>query len=134
MSRTNKDEPLFVRATWWEPDHWACPYAVPRNPFMRYRRYCDLPAEPDPSGYDRTGRWRTRSTWRCRWEPAVTDERDHWPPRSVPKWYVDHVTHNPNRRRERDYGRRAIAEHRATGEVDADLPGFQHHHSGAWYW
>lgn len=134
MSRTFKDKPLHARATWWEPDHWGCENHTLRSVFCRECRTCDLPAEPDPSSYDRTARFGHRNTWHCLWLPVPDPLLDRVCKRNVPKWYVDHVSNNPNRRREREYNRRAIAEHRATGTVDTDLPGHQHRHRALWLW
>lgn len=134
MSRTNKDEPLHARATWWRADHWACQNDISRPWRTVPRRECDLPTEPSAASYDKTARYGPSRRWQCIWQPEATEQRDHWPPKSTPRWYVEHITHNPNRRREREYGREAIAEHRATCQVDRVLPGEQHRHSGQWYW
>lgn len=132
MSRTFKDKPLHARAAWWEPDHWGCENHLLRSVFRRKNRTCDLPAEPDPSSYDRAARFGHRNT--CLWLPVPDPLLDRACKNNVPKWFVDHVSNNPNRRREREYNRRAIAEHRATGTVDTDLPGYQHRHRALWLW
>lgn len=125
MSRTDKDLPLYARAQWWEPDHWKC-----GRDGRHGTRECDLPTEPSPAGYDHTRKWSTRARWGCRWTPVW--DRSNCP--SVPKWFVDHVWHNKNRVAERTHGRRAAAEHRATGTVDSELPAGQHRHRAQWLW
>lgn len=52
-----------------------------------------------------------------------------------PRLFVDLVEKSPTRARVRDDCRRAIAEYRATGQVDVIPPIDQHRHCAAWlYW
>lgn len=90
-------------------------------------RPCDLPAEPERRGYDRTAKYGRQG--QCTWEP-IWDRRG-----CVPKWFTDHVFHNPQRRALRDYSRRAAAEYRATREVELVEPDGRARHSAGWdYW
>ena len=60
MSRTDKDLPFWMLATYWEPDHVSCQYAV----WRRGRRACDLPDRPireRPVNHS----WRTRRRGCC---------------------------------------------------------------------
>lgn len=132
MSRTNKDKPIHARAAWWEPSHWRCENMPGSWRCWHEERACDLPAEPDPSMYDRTAKYGGRHG-RCTWEPVW--DRHSYGRGCVPKWFTDYVFHNPQRRALRDYGREAVAEHRAGGEVDAVEPDGRARHSAGWeYW
>lgn len=53
----------------------------------------------------------------------------------VPKWFIDHVWHNPERTRERDRLDRMRYEYNANGDIeDDDLPCWQARHSAHWLW
>ncbi len=132
MSRTDKDMPYWVTAEWWEPEHWHCENVTPwlrqwgaRGP----RRACDLPDQPVVAPPVRHT-WRGRSMKTCTWVP---DDNRH-PVGRAPRWYIHHTWTGPQRVKVRDRGRRAIAEYRATGEVDVELPRRQHRHGANWYW
>lgn len=110
---------------------------------------CDLPAAPRPGapGYgrpaakpwarDEHGIWLYRG-WRrsaCRWDwvdVLRTSYRRYFP--GVPGWYIHHRWTGPQRVAVRDLGRRAVAEYRATGDVDVVMPTDQHHHSTVRDW
>lgn len=126
MSDTDKDKPYWVTASRWEPEHWNCQYDERRR---RPLRECDLPARPVVRRPERLT-WRARNDWGCHWFP---DDRRH-PFSPVPRWYVQHVWTNVERRSVRDSARQAVAEHRATGEVDVELSVRQHRHGATWFW
>lgn len=116
MSRTDKDRPEWIGDTYRESHHIEC--RLDWKP-------CDLPEPNDANIY--------RRYTRCSLE-AIRDDGRHWWMHSPPKWYTDHVWNNPQRVKERDRGRRMIAEYRATGDVDTEIESFQHKHQSKWYW
>lgn len=142
MSRTDKDMPLWVRATRWTPHHFECEYAH----WRRGRRECNLPEAPP---WDREARDHPHWSWfkfpgfwqrvdpGCAWMPdirSIYPDRLH-PSEGPPKWFVDHVGNNAERRRSRDECIQARKEHRATGEVDVVPTVLQHRHQAIWlYW
>ncbi len=131
MSKTLKDRPWWVKATWWEPVHDGCQFDVPRSrwfPWRGPRRVCDLPAVPVVRRPTRTRQF--KHVPMCFWWPVS----EVHPFRHAPKWFIDHVGHDVERTAVRDRGRRAIAEYRATGDVDVELPVDQHRHQGRWLW
>lgn len=118
MSRTDKDRGYFLGDWYTVEHHVSC---------ITGNRACDLPDINDRV---------KRSSFRwsaCHWEPHHANGRYWWQP-GPPKWYIDHVWNNPQRVKERDRGRRMIAEYRATGEVDTEIESFQHKHNSKWYW
>lgn len=128
MSRTDKDTPGWVSAVWYPQHHPSC----------GRRRPCDLPQLSLRHGRSLPpARWARRITlgWftRCEW---VYD----WPRTSrggqgsPPRWYINYVWEGPQRRIVRDRARRAVAEYRATGAVDVELPTGQHRHRAGWLW
>jgi hypothetical protein len=122
MSHTDKTDPYWVHAEWWEPCHYRCPHTA--SP--RYE--CDLPDEPirDPVY---SVRFRVNA---CHWTP-VWDRRAYGS--YVPQWFNRVYFTRPERRRVRDQLTLARAEHRATGEVDVIPEARQHRHQGRWlYW
>lgn len=126
MSRTDKDTPYWVTATWWEPYHARCEngirnYRIPR----RHRDTCNLPAEPVIQHY-RTRTWRTG----CHWSPDWT--RRHYP--NPPHDAIRQQWNGPERAAARDECRRAAAEYRATGTVDTIPTTRQHRHCTRWLW
>ncbi len=131
MSDTVKDKPWWVRADWWEPYHYDCVNDVPRSrwwPRRREVRGCDLPAGPVVRHPDH---WISRRrVIGCVWVPVSGDH----PVTGPPKWFRDNRWTNPQRRVVRDNGRRAVAEYRATGQVDVELPGGQHRHNALCDW
>ena len=53
----------------------------------------------------------------------------------VPRWYIEHVWHNPERVRERDQLGKMVKEYNAMGELDdADFPAHQSRHCASWWW
>lgn len=132
MSRTVKDKPWWVTASWWEPYHRDCPDDVPRSrwwPRRGEQRRCDLPARPVIRHPDWVGR--RRAVVGCIWVP---DGSGVHPFRPVPKWFRDHRWNNPQRRAVRDVGRAAAAEYRADGHVDVEMPAGRHRHSARRSW
>lgn len=129
MSRTDKDQPWWVAAQWWEPQHYRCPNAR-RWREVRGDRACDLPAEPV------VGREAWCRRLRCRWVPIWPARRDGrvLVQSAPPRWFVNHIDTAPTRRRVRDDCRRAVQEYRATGEVDVIPPTDQHRHCATWLW
>lgn len=134
MSDTDKDKPYWVTAEWWEPVHRNCEYDDRAGrwwpPNRGPRRVCDLPDRPVVTRPERV-------TWRgssrrlgCHWE---ADDRRH-PFSSPPKWYRDHRWNNPQRRQVRDVGRRAVADYRANGGTDVELPTAHHRNGARWDW
>jgi len=137
MSRTDKDRPYRVRAA--DP-HQPGRYA--RHASYRYYWQgsscmgadCDL-----PDFHDRrpTATWHQRNTGVP--SPDCTWELEHWVTSpyggSSPKWFTDHVWHNPERRRERDELRAARREYNAHGDLEGfDFANFQGRHSATWNW
>lgn len=141
MSRTDKTDPWWVRATQWAPRHGHCE-RFHENEFAYFvffgaekePRECNLPAEPD---IKRDGRqnWRTKDR-QCRWLP-VWPRRDRymytWPPsredRRAGYW-------GPDRARVRDQLKSAAKEFRAAGEVDTIASTVNHRHypmTGGWW-
>src|ERR1043165_6109699 len=118
MSRTDAHAPHWATVEWYEPVHRRCHHAI-----HTWRGYgvvvdhdCDLPAEPVRHRPLISG-WRHGRLTRCTWEPDWTGVSP-WP--RPPRWFVEHVWHNPERRRARDDLRTAAAEYRATGDVDTE--------------
>ena len=118
MSDTDKDKPYWVTAEEYMPFH-TC-----QSPYRT--RKCNLPAEP----VRRKRTWRTANREGCVWTPVW--DRHSMP--AVPKWYVDHIYHNPQRRAARDNGRHAVAEYRATGTVDRVYGTDQARGAARWYY
>jgi hypothetical protein len=141
MSRTDKDAPLWTRATRWVPEHYGCEFDI--GPwYWRKRphtRDCDLPATPIRAKASYKGFpyavWERQP--RCVWLPDIHQiykDRLHYGP-PPPKWFVDHIGHNMERRRSRDECIQAQKEHRATGDVDVVPTTLQHRHQASWlYW
>lgn len=133
MSRTDHHQPHWVTAELWEPAHYRCPNATEGWWNVRFRdRECTLPPAPvreHPSGWRRT--WRSSVGSSCHWEPDWTGVSPWTRPQ---RWFVEHVWHNPERRRLRDELRAAAAEYRATGDVTDDPAPRQARHCAAWMW
>ncbi len=114
MSRTDKDRPWWLRAEWWKPVHVRCVHAT--SPWYGPLRDCDLTDAPTIArDAPRAGVGGIRRNRGCYWWP-------HWPFRCTCNYC------NPRFRREvrtalTADGRKAIAEHRATGTVDREPPG-----------
>lgn len=134
MSDTDKDKPYWVTATWWEATHMHCPYDT--NSWRRHtsrRRPCNLPDRPDVKR-DRPGWRRYGHDVRCYWWPVWERTRFRYKAWSPPRWFVNHVWEGVERVSVRDDCRRAIAEYRATGEVDTMPSVRQHRHGAGWLW
>lgn len=143
MSRTDKDKPAWVIAEWWEPWHVACPLS------KRYwghseavRHPCNLPDEPrvvnGRATYTGWSGGRGLRYWeQCRWEyvwPAMWGYRSYRQSRP-PKWFVDHLWHNPERVRERDDLRALRDEYNRHGNLeDGDFPCWQARHYARRKW
>lgn len=129
MSRTDKDMPMRVQATWFRAVHMGC-VNDPEH-WRNSTRICDLPPEPN----------RSRVTWRrrgngCTWSPLVDREFKWWyrGMTTPPPWFVDHVWHNVERRRSRDECIAARKEYQATGDIDTEVTILQHRHCAQWLW
>jgi hypothetical protein len=129
MSRTDNTTPHWVRAIWWEPEHWRCQHAM-----FPDGRACDLPAEPIVAKEFST-RWRAFATTGggCAWIPTW-DEMAGGGGWSAPPWFNRIEFTCPERRRVRDQLIRARQEYRATGETDLVVETAQHRHRGDWAW
>ncbi len=132
MSRTDKDVPIWVSAVWYEPEHNWCD--APRRQFAAHRklRPCDLPPEPKrqhrtsaPSTYRRGQRI---EDLHCGWIPL-------WPDRTgAPRWYVQHIYHDPQRTLVRDTLRAAAREWNHHGDTDLEPAPIQGRGGARWYY
>lgn len=133
MSRTFIHAPYWTYATWYEPDHGVdCEFQL--NVVRQRKQPCNLPAEPHR--HDSTFVYRRRGSV-CNWEPV-------WPSRpemfrlfkkGVPRWFVNHLWHGPERVRERDGLRDMVKEFNGNGDLaDGDFPGWQARHCAHWSW
>lgn len=119
MSRTDKDAPYWVNATW-RPEHsQACQHGRAR---CTLAPRCHGPRRQHPD-------WRLYA-WTCRWEPVDPRHAISGPPR----WFINHVWEAPQRQAARRACRQAAAEHRADGRVEVDPPVWQHRHGAWWLW
>ncbi len=109
MSRTDKDAPCWVTATWWEPTHMNCP--DPSAIGRPGTRVCDLPDRP----HVKTAR--DRQPWRhCHWT-VICEHR--YP---TPRHDILHMLYQrPQRRQVQQQCRRAVAEYRGSAVVDTDV-------------
>lgn len=135
MSRTDGHAPYWTYATWWEPVHHLYCRSYLRRSWQKVDRYtpCNLPDRPVRHGGGRTH----RLTPRCTWEPVWPRYRDMHLlyGRDMPRWYVEHVWHNPERVRQRDKLGQMVKEYNACGELDdGDFPNHQARHGAHWYW
>jgi hypothetical protein len=147
MSRTDKDTPDWVTATWWKPRHACHPrrwirerqyFTFNGGQLVPYRtvpahwipaRGCDLPPEP-------AGTWPAPGWPRgmgCHWEPDHTGGRRRWYS-SPPRWYRRHVWYGVERTRLRTERQHMIKEYRAGGTVDTIPATDQHRHCATWLW
>lgn len=131
MSRTDAHAPHWATVEWYLPEHRDCPSAIYswRSPASR-EHDCDLPDRP-VRRRPVLSLWRAGRTTGCYWRPDWTGVSP-WP--RPPRWYVEHVWHNPERRRVRDTLRTAAAEYRATGDVDTEPEARQGRNSARWQW
>jgi len=126
MSRTDNTDPHWVRAIWWEPDHYRCQHSWIR------RRDCDLPPAPIVAAEYRSRRMtglHKRCIWVPSWDGMTTG--GGW---SSPPWFNRIEFTAPERRRVRDQLTRARQEYRAAGDTDVVVETAQHRHQGAWAW
>lgn len=128
MSNTDKDKPEWVSAEWYEPYHMC---GTHHTRWGRYNGACTLPADPVRA---RENRWKFSRPLGCHWVPVGKPYRNRWSLAHVPDWFIDHDWTAPQRRAVRDDSRRAIAEYRATGEVDVIHSTEQHRHRTSYYW
>ncbi len=134
MAHTDKDDPWWVAAVWWEPWHVQCDStSTGRNNWSARRRpllACDLPSEPvvAPLNWPRfTSAVRTP---RCRW--IACWERDHYPgPRHE---VISIYWHRPQRRIARTACRIAAGEYNADARVDTEPATDQSRHCLRWLW
>ncbi len=126
MSRTDKDTPAWVTATWVEPAHRTnCTngtFWINGTPEAR----CTLPDHPVR---ERRRRGLLRE---CVWEPVHDPARRYCD--TAPAWYINHRWNAPDRLRSRTECQDAIKEYRATGEVDLVPATDQHRHNATWGW
>lgn len=135
MSRTTKDKPWWVVATKWEQVHYCRDFGYLKTWLIRQDRPCNLPAEPDLKTYRAwdNQHWRRKSD-QCMWEPDYPTGHRFCCPTPPPRWYIEHVWHNPERTRERAYARRALKDYRANGDVEEVLLGHQARSCAKWYY
>lgn len=123
MSNTDKDMPYWVTAEWYEAHHTCREHTL--TGWQRRVEPCNLPTEPVRQRKTLSA-WRTKSCfWVARWERRPVGVPDRETLRE--EW------HCPQRRAVRDDSRKAIAEYRATGEVDTVHDIRQARHGVSWY-
>lgn len=136
MSRTDKHAPYWTWAQWYEPvHHLYCPN-YPRRRWQQFskRLPCDLPERPVRHGGGRTRVYVPHCTWEPIW-PIWRQVRWLTWKRHTPKWFVDHVWNEVERRRERDDLLQLRKEYNATGDLDdGDFPNWQARHMARWLW
>lgn len=125
MSRTDAHVPWWVRATWYEPSHSSHIYQPCNLP--------DVPVRSNPRrrpGYPHTG-WLD-----CFWRPVHPSWRQvrRICGNTVPRWYVDHVWHDPERVRVRDGLTKICKQYNAGVRDDWDFPNHQARHGASWHW
>lgn len=135
MSRTEAHAPWWTRAPWLEPAHsLGCEFYMPRQ-WQRGipPKACDLPESAERSA----NRQPRRGVDTCTWEPIWPRYRDmrklfgH----PVPRWYIEHVWHNPERVRVRDDLAKMVKEYNGEGELDdPDFPNYRARHCAGWWW
>lgn len=125
MSRTDKDMPWHVTATWWRPWHVRCENTLYNDSIgsCPTTRACDLPPEPCVRGYMYV---RTRCSWNPVWE------RHHYP--NPPRWYINHVWTARERLASRTECLKAAKEYRGSGEVETVPTTRQNRHCAQWLW
>lgn len=127
MSRTDKTDPYWVRATWWKPYHYGCQHVM----FSR-GRLCDLPPEPIVAAEYRLPRM-VMVHRSCIWVPSYCDQIAHGMG-TAPSWFNTIYFTRPERARVRDQLNRARQEYRATRDIDTEIEVAQHRHRGNWDW
>lgn len=123
MARTDKDRPYWVRAA------DSTENRVQHHQHHSWRggtRDCDF----KENEYARPSRSYSNNCGWILWSP------NYWYTTSVPKWFIDHVSNNPERVRVRDDLRNMAREYNAHNDIeDDDFPNNQHHHGASWwYW
>lgn len=127
MSRTDKDLPVWLLSTWWEPEHYRCPHTI-----FRDGRPCDLPDAPVRERPVKTT-WKT-TVRACTWRPCWDYYDRPYGPQGVPPWFVRQEFTGPERSRVRDECREALKEYNSTREVDTVPSVTQHRHMARWDW
>lgn len=126
MSRTDKDEPLWVRAEWWVSRHLCADYSSGMLP-------CDL-TDLDVEKY-RTHRIGDNGIV-CYWKPVedkiFSPRRYHR--RSPPGWYTHHRWWNPQRVLERDVLLDAKKDWNSNGDTDIEVENCNPHNSAQHSW
>lgn len=128
MSRTHKDTPSHVTATWWEPWHVRCEHEHTNRSVGSSQpaaRVCDLPAEPSARHYRETFR-----PGRCTWWPMW--QRHHYP--NPPHWFITHVWSARERLAARVDCLNAAKEYRGQARVDTVPTTRQNRHCAQWLW
>ena len=133
MSRTDKDKPWWVRATWMVPSHSNyCPHYEHGNRFHP-KIACNLPAVPvlkPPAGYIR--RW--PPVPQCTWEPEYP-HRDRYRYTRLPTKRDKHFDWwGPARARDRDAAVKARKQYLGSGDVDEPKVMPQHRHCSIKGW
>lgn len=135
MSRTRAHAPWWTRAPWLEPAHSIyCEFYLNRS-WQRWgaSRACDLPESAERSAYRQARRGDSPCTWEPIW-PRYRQMRKLFG-HPVPRWYIEHVWHNPERVRERDQLGKMARQYNAEGELDdGDFPNYRARHCASWYW
>lgn len=135
MSRTDAHVPWWVRAPWYEPvHHLYCPN-VTHNRFWQKRSHtepCTLPERPVRHSGGRTRVYVPLCAWRPV-HPGWRQSRRIYG-NTVPRWYMEHVWHNPERVRVRDGLTKICKEYNAGIRDDWDFPNHQARHGATWYW
>lgn len=125
MSRTDAHVPWWVRATWYEPSHGSHTY-----------QSCNLPNGPVRGNPKRRPGYPHDGWLDCFWRPVHPGWRQSRRiyGNTVPRWYVDHVWHNPERVKARDRLTKICKEYNAGVRDDWDFPNHQARHGASWYW
>lgn len=133
MSRTDKDKPWWVGATWMVPRHDNhCPFYEYSNKFYP-KIECNLPAVPllKPPA---SRRWRFPRPVQCTWEPEQP-HRDRYRYTRPPTKREKHLDWwGPARARDRDAGFKARKQYRGSGGVDEPKVMPQHRHCSIKGW
>jgi hypothetical protein len=118
MSHTDKDDPWWVRAKWWEPRHYCQEYGIG---YRRGSYHCDLPQEPIVSINCKP--WRSRT--RCAWYPDFPDTQVKY--RQHKRESRRLFFHGPLRMKERLATREVVK-----GNIDVEFPDGRGRHSVLW--
>lgn len=133
MSRTDKHAPYWTWCEWYEPcHHLYCENRASRAGQKAPKQPCNLPERP----VRHAGRRTRIYVGLCTWEPVWPSWREaRWQHvNHVPRWYIQHVWHNPERVRSRDKLKQFRKLYNAGDRGDMDYPNWQHRHMATWYW